>query len=46
MTVRLASDMRDTDYWQYEGVKISLPKSRDDWPNPKHLAMHINDSNL
>ncbi|MED5607870.1 HNH endonuclease signature motif containing protein [Pseudomonas sp. JH-2] len=44
MTVRLASDMRDTDYWQYEGIKIVLPKSRNDWPNPEHLARHIHDS--
>ncbi|EZP33267.1 HNH endonuclease [Pseudomonas sp. RIT288] len=44
MAVRLASDMKNTDYWQYEGVKISLPKSRNDWPNPKHLTKHIEDS--
>lgn len=44
MTVRLASDMRGTDYWQYEGVKIALPKSKNDWPNPEHLAKHIYDS--
>lgn len=44
MTVCLSSDMRDTDYWLYKGVKISLPESKSDWPNPDHLAGHICDS--
>lgn len=43
MMVRLASYMRDTDYWQYEGVKIALPESMSERPNPEHLARHIHD---
>lgn len=43
MTVRLARDMRDSDYGRYEGIKITLPKSVNDWPNPEHLARHIHD---
>ncbi|MFJ4193383.1 HNH endonuclease [Pseudomonas sp. NPDC089534] len=43
MTVRLASSMRDTEYWKYEGTEILQPKAINDRPNPEHLTRHIHD---
>lgn len=44
LTVCLAQCMKDTEYWQYHGVKIALPNSKSDWPNPDHLTRHMADS--
>lgn len=44
LTVLLAQGMEDTEYWQYQGVKIALPESENDWPNPEHLARHRADA--
>lgn len=44
LTVCLGESMRDTEYWQYQGIKLALPESENDWPNPEHLARHMADS--